>query len=260
MRVSAIQFRLDAEESKQASIERMAEKIDSCCGSDLIVLPETWATGYYSFDKYYSDCETENGEITHFLCEKAKKLNAYISGGSIIEEDNGKLYNTMMFISPEGKVIEKYRKIHLLGFDSRESEILSPGNKCVTVKTEFGVFGLAICYDLRFPELFRSLLDNNVDFIIISSAWAFPRIDHWRLLCQCRAIENVCYVIACNVVGTENGKNYFGHSAIINPWGVPIAAGSYDEEIITTDIFKEDIVRIRKNFTPINDRRLTSIY
>lgn len=254
MKVSTIQFRVDADEGKQASIQRMGKCLDACAGSNLIVLPELWATGYYAFDKYQEQSETAHGETVQFLCDKAKKLGAYIAGGSYIEQEKGRYYNSMPFISPKGELLASYRKIHLVSFDSKEVEIFTPGDKCVAVETEFGVIGLTICYDLRFPELYRAQLDNNVDFMINSAAWAFPRIDHWSVLSRSRAIENVCYAIACNAVGTDNGKTYFGHSAIINPWGVAIASAGYDEAIITAEIDREDIINIRKRFPPVNDR------
>lgn len=254
MKSAIIQFKIDPQESIDQTMKRMSQKLDECRDADLIVLPEMWAVGYYSFDEYAAHAETENGPVISFLKRKAKELHAYIAGGSIVERDGGRLYNTLFFLSPDGHVAAKYRKQYMVGFDSREAELLTAGDSTTTIRTEFGVIGFAICYDLRFPELFRTMVDDGVDYIIVTAAWAFPRIEHWLTLCKARAIENVCYVLACNSSGAEHGKTYFGHSMILDPWGTILASGGCEEAVIRAETDKHTVSQIRAVFPPVQDR------
>lgn len=254
MRVASIQFEIRDSETKEQRLGRMAGLIDACKGSQLIVLPEIWNTGYFAFDRYEAESENINGETVTLMSIKARELQSYIMTGSFVEKDKGKLFNTSVLINPQGEVIASYRKIHLFGFGSDETRLLTPGNRVATVATEFGVFGLATCYDLRFPELFRKMLDQGVEAILVSSAWPFPRLDHWRTLNQVRALENECYLISANCAGINRGKQYLGYSSIVNPWGVTIAGAGEEGAIITTEIDVNEVRRIREIFPPVKDR------
>lgn len=254
MKSAIIQFKINPQETIGQTIGRMSQRLEECRGADLIILPEMWAVGYYNFDQYEESAGTEDGLVISFLKKKARDLHAYIAGGSVVERDGGHLYNTVYFLAPDGSVTAKYRKQYMVGFDSREAELLTPGRECVTVRTEFGVIGFAICYDLRFPELFRNLLDEGADYMIVTAAWAFPRIEHWLTLCRARAIENVCYVLACNSCGSEHGKEYFGHSMVCDPWGTILASGGCDETIVWAETDSGQVSRIRSVFPPVQDR------
>lgn len=254
MRVSSIQFEIRDSETKEQRLSRMASLIDSCKGSQLIVLPEIWNTGYFAFDRYEAESESINGETVTLMSTKAREMQSYIMAGSFVEKDEGRLFNTSVLINTQGQIAAAYRKIHLFGFGSDETRLLSPGNQVTTVVTEFGVFGLATCYDLRFPELFRKMLDQGVEIFLISSAWPFPRLDHWRMLNQVRALENECYLISANCAGINRGKQYLGYSAIVNPWGVTIAGAGEEAAIITTEIDVNEVKRVRGIFPPVKDR------
>lgn len=254
MKVSSIQFEIKDAETKKDRLHRMGELLDSCRGSNLIVLPEIWNTGYFNFDRYQEESESKIGETSAFLGQKAKDLNAYIMAGSWVERDNGKLYNTSFLFNPSGQLLATYRKIHLFGFGSDETKILTRGSQVVTVPTEFGILGLATCYDLRFPEMFRKMLDQNVDFILVSAAWPYPRLDHWRELNHVRAFENECYLISSNCAGVTRGNRFLGHSMVVDPWGTPIAAAGDHESIITVDVDSKVVKQVREIFPPVNDR------
>lgn len=254
MKVSSIQFLIRDDENKKQRVGRMLEIIESCRGSQLIIMPEMWETGYFNFDSYKAESESLNGETVTLLAAKAKKLQAYIMTGSFVEKDQDKLFNTSVLINPRGEIIASYRKIHLFGLGSEETRVLTPGSQVVTVGTEYGTFGLATCYDLRFPELFRKMLDQGVDFFLIASAWPYPRLDHWRMLNQVRALENECYLISANCAGINRGKQYLGHSAIVDPWGVIIAGAGDEEAIITAEVDVSEVKRVRSVFPPVRDR------
>lgn len=254
MRVSSIQLQIRDDETKAQRLQRMITKIDSCRGSQLIILPEIWNTGYFNFDLYAAESESLQGETVTLMAAKAKDLQAYVMMGSFVENDRGKLFNTSVLLNPQGEIIATYRKIHLFGFGSDETRLLTPGAEVVTVATEHGVFGLATCYDLRFPEQFRRMLDQGVEFFLISSAWPYPRLDHWRTLNQTRAFENECYLISANCAGINRGKQYLGHSAIVDPWGVTIAGAGDEESVITAEINAAEVKRVREVFPPVTDR------
>ena len=254
MRVSSIQFQIRDDETKAQRLKRMTTKIDSCRGSQLIIMPEIWNAGYFNFDLYAAESESLQGETVMLMAAKAKDLQAYVMMGSFVENDGGKLFNTSVLLNPQGEIMATYRKIHLFGFGSDETRLLTPGSEVVTVPTEHGVFGLATCYDLRFPEQFRRMLDQGVEFFLISSAWPYPRLDHWRILNQARAFENECYLISANCAGINRGKQYLGHSAIVDPWGVTIAGAGDEESVITAEISAAEVQRVREVFPPVADR------
>lgn len=253
-RVSSIQFAIRDNETKGQRLIRMAEMIDSCKGSQLVLLPELWNTGYFNFERYEAESESLHGETMSLMASKARELQCYVMAGSFVEKDQGKLFNTSVLLNPRGEIVASYRKIHLFGFGSDETRLLTPGREVCTVATEFGIFGLATCYDLRFPELFRKMLDRGVEIFLISSAWPFPRLDHWRLLNQVRALENECYLISSNCAGINKGKQYLGYSSIVNPWGVIIAGAGDEEAIITAEVDVNEVKRVREIFPPVKDR------
>jgi len=254
MKVFCIQPQIKPEETKQEKIERFASILDRCREADVVVMPETWNTGSYSFEKLVSQAEPADGPSQSMVREKARAINAYIAGSIVEKGPDGRLRNTLRFISPEGKDIAVYCKRHLVTFGSPESEIMTPGTESVTVDTDFGRFGFTICYDIRFPEHFRELMIKNADFILSPVAWVYPRVDQYRLLHRARAIENVCYVFSSNFVGCEGGKMYFGSGMGIDPWGHVMATNEYDETIIKSEAFASEITRIRADFKPVEDR------
>ena len=202
----------------------------------LIVLPELFNTGILAKETIPKYAEPLVGYSFNKLATLAKQYNTYIAAGSIIEKDISETYkNTMMFISPKGECIAKYRKTHMFSyFGHYEKDIFSAGTEAVVVETEFAKIGLSICYDLRFPELYRTYRHQNVDLIIVVAAWPHPRAEHWITLNKARAIENQAYVVCVNQVGhCLHDIVNCGQSMIIDPWG-SVLANAYEEE---TSIF-----------------------
>ena len=259
IKVACIQLWHNDDDSKQDRIAHAEQLIDSAADSDLILLPEIWNIGWWSFDIYRESSETLHGETISRIAEKAKAVNAYILAGSIVERRGDSLYNTAVLLDPKGQIVAAYRKMHLYGWmGAREAELMKRGEEIVTVKTELGVLGLAICYDLRFPELFRKMAVNHgVEIFLFVTAWPIVRLDNFRELCHARANENLCFLICCDSAGINRGKQYVGHSAIIDPWGVSIASAGIYESVITAKIDTAEIYRIRELLPALNDRFLS---
>ena len=196
MKVAVVQLAIDDNENKEQKIARVENIIDKLDTVDLVVLPEMWPIGFFNFDKYHELSEPIDGEIVSRLCAKAKQKNTYIYGGTFVENRNGKYYNTCVLIDRQGKVIGDYQKIHLFSAVQRKEKCCQQ-EKITVVDTEFGKVGLSICYDIRFPELFRRMADKGAEIIINCAAWPYPRVENWTILNLARAIENQCYFITC---------------------------------------------------------------
>jgi predicted amidohydrolase len=150
-----------------------------------------------------------------------------------------------------------YPKIHLFGFDSGEAAMLDSGSTPVVVPTPLGVTGLATCYDLRFPELFRALVDDGATAFLLTSGWPDARIEHWNVLLRARAIENLAWVVACNEVGTHAGVLLGGRSSVIDPWGEVVVQGPADREcLVVAGIDPSRSDEARERFPALRDRRL----
>lgn len=258
MKIASIQLEIKDNESKNKRIDRVESMLDSLKGQDLIVLPETWATGYFSFARYIEESEEINGSFVQRFSSKAKEIGCYLFGGSFIEKNNGKYYNTSVLFGPEGKLLGVYRKIHLFRYGSKEGEILSRGNETTVVDTEFGKMGLSTCYDLRFPELYRAETDLGAEMFLVTSAWPHRRLEHWKLFNAVRALENQCFLISSNCVGTTQGVLLGGHSQVVDPWGIVVASGGDEETIVKTEIDPAQILDIRDVFPNLKHRVLTN--
>ena len=257
MKVSSIQLEIKDGLSKDEIIKHALEMMDRCKGEDLIILPELWNVGFFNYDNYKTYSEPINGKTASAISLKARELGAYVFSGSFVEKRGGSYFNTSILFDRNGTNIAEYRKIHLFTYNCREPEILTPGEKLAVVDTEFGRIGLATCYDLRFPELFRKMtVEMGAEYFLITSGWPYPRIEAWNTLNQARALENTCYLISCNCTGVNQGIRLAGHSQIVDPWGNVLAGSGYEEMIIRADISHEELLRIRKEFPVLNDRRL----
>jgi predicted amidohydrolase len=211
---------------------------------DLVLLPELWGAGFFNFNDYARNSEPLKGKTFEFLAAWAVKLQAVIHGGSIIESDGRELFNTSLLIGEDGSLLASYRKMHLFGYKSRENKILTKGTSPVTVKTGLGVLGLSTCYDLRFPEQYRRMADHGAEIFLVTSAWPEPRLEHWRLFNQARAVENQCWLISCNCSGIQGGVGYAGHSMTVSPSG-RIAAEAGKEACILWSV--ADLAEVHEN-------------
>jgi predicted amidohydrolase len=179
MKVAALQLSV-RENDPEATVAQAEKAIRSCTDADLVVLPEIWQTGFMSFDRYEINAQPLDGPLVKHLKVLAKEMNLMLHTGSFVEKDGGRLYNTSALISPDGEILGVYRKIHLFGFQSKETRILTPGETPVVVKTPFGNLGMATCFDLRFPELFRAMVDQGADMFLVCSAWPVRGSQHGR--------------------------------------------------------------------------------
>lgn len=255
IRVTSIQF--EVSRTKRNNLKRMEEMLNTTHGSDLIVLPELWNIGYCSFDSYHIASEPLKGETFQMISRKARDLNAYILAGSIVEKSGSKFYNTSLLIDPCGLLVGYYRKIHLFSYNSLENKLLNRGRDTVAVKTKFGLLGLATCYDLRFPELFKNLfLNKKVEVFLVPSAWPYSRLEHWRILNRSRSIENQSFLISSNCTGMMNGVKFAGHSMIIDPLGNILAEGGTKECIIRANIDLNMIKKIRSEILIMKESHL----
>jgi omega-amidase len=227
---------------KKKNLDKAVEVIKNS-DSDLILFPELFTTGF-DLDNPGRLAESLEGETVKAITEACEKK---MVAGSVIEKEGDMIYNTFLLITKEG-VIGKYRKIHLFEV---ERDYFTAGDEVGVFNTRLGVIGLATCYDLRFPEQFRRML--NAEVVLLSANFPKPRMDHWEVLIRGRAIENQCFMIACNRVGRDHRHEYFGRSMIVDPWGSVLALGSDREEFIKTEISRGRIKEIREKFPVLED-------
>jgi len=253
MKVSSIQLEI-IDRSKDENIKHALSMLDRLPDSDLILLPEIWSSGYFSFDRYQAESEPVDGPTVTAFSNKAVERRCHILMGSFVENDGGHLYNTTLLLDPDGNIAARYRKIHLFGYQSDEKKILTSGQDIVVVDTPWGPSGFSTCYDLRFPELFRRMVDRGAKFFLIPSAWPMARLDAWRLFNRARALENLAFLISCNCAGVNAGIQYAGHSMIVDPLGQVVAEGGEKEEIVTAEIDPGLVDSAREEFSFLDNR------
>jgi predicted amidohydrolase len=257
MKIAAAQItcsrgEIDANVDKMRDFAKRAKN----AGADLVVFPEMADTGY-SMSIIQERATTWMEGAVPQLQEAAKGLGIGIISG-VSERDGGSIYNSQVAIDATGQIVGKYRKTHLFGpAPIEEHKCFKPGDELVTLPWEGLRLGLTICYDLRFPEVYRILAcEQRADVFIISSAWPFPRAEHLRVLALARAIENQSYLILSNRVGKDDGIPSCGGSAIIDPYGVIVAAASADrEELVVAEVAEETIRCVRARMPVFADRR-----
>jgi len=226
-------------------------------GSDLVVLPELWHSSIdlKNAGSYASPLAAEAGDAGWFgrFATLARDNHFWLTG-SMLESQGGQFYNTMVLYSPEGRLAASYRKMHLFRL-MNEEKYLAPGESGTMHELPWGCAGLAICYDLRFPELFRRYALEGARLMILPAAWPHPRRMHWRTLLRSRAIENQCFVAACNRVGTTEDVSFFGASAVVDPWGETLIEGGETEALLTVRIDLETVEATRAKIPIFADRR-----
>lgn len=256
MLISVVQ--VEPKPDAKANIKNVSMRIKKAAenGSDLVVLPEIWNIGYFDFESYVNKAEPLDGPILTHLCDLAAELDIYIHTGSIVEDAGDELYNTSGIISPNGNLLDFYRKIHLFGHESRERDLLTSGERIVAVDTDFGTVGLTTCFDLRFPELYQSLSNQGVELMLVTSAWPDARVEHWQILNRVRALETQTFLAASNSTGTNCDVELAGQSLIIDPWGIPLANAGVSERTISTHIDLKEVQRVRKKFPILSNKQL----
>lgn len=263
-RVAAIQ--MASGPSVSANLEEAARLIEDAAsqGAQLVVLPEYFCImGMKDTDKLAVREQPGDGQIQKFLSETAKRLGIWLVGGSVplTSSEPDKVYNSCLVYADNGEQVARYDKIHLFGLQLghehyAEEKTIKAGDKVVTVDSPFGRIGLSICYDLRFPELFR--LMNNVDIILAPAAFtAITGKAHWEVLVRARAVENMAYVIAPGQGGYHvNGRETNGDSMIVDPWGVVMARLPRGSGAVVATIDPEYQTSLRTNLPALDHRIL----
>lgn len=247
-----------------ATVERLVS-IAAKRGAELVVLPEVWSwRGERTLER--SQAEPIPGPTTERLGALARSLGIHLVGGSILEDvaAETKAFNTCTVFDPTGTLRACYRKIHLFDVDIaghvsvRESDTRRHGADTVVIQTDLAAIGLSVCYDLRFPELYRRLAADGAEVICVPSAFTFPTgAAHWEVLLRARAIENQAYVIAPNQIGrSPSGVHDYGHSLIVDPWGTPIAQATNAEAVICAEIDPTHLARVRRELPALEHRRI----
>jgi len=258
VRVALLQLRIDGDEPVAERVPRsLAWAREAAADADLVVLPELWHVGAFDVDSAREYAEPLDGPLVSALAAVARDTGTWLHGGSFSEvAADGRHFNTSVLFAPDGSLAATYRKIHLFGFTGGETTLMSAGDALVVTDTPWGRTGLATCYDLRFPELFRGLLDRGATAVVVSSGWPTPRIDHWATLTRARAIENQYPVIACNEVGTHGGAVLGGRSVVVDAQGRVLAEAGSGEELLVADVDIDLALRWREQFPVHADRVL----
>jgi predicted amidohydrolase len=253
----------DVEGNVERALDAVADA--AAAGADLVVLPEMFNVGYFAFDRYEDAAEPLEGATMERLSAAAADHGVGLLAGSVVEDlaatgsahtpaEEG-LANTQALFDREGERLATYRKHHLFGYESAESELLVPGETLGVAEFEGFTVGMTTCYDLRFPELYRDLAEAGVDLVLVPSAWPYPRVEHWKLLPRARAVENQVYVATCNGSGAFEDAELCGRSTVYDPWGTVLASSDDDPAVVTADVDPGRVAAVREEFPAWRDRR-----
>ncbi len=234
-------------------------------GADIVALPELFNVGYFAFDQYERYAEPLDGETFGRIRDAAVDYDVAVLAGTIVEDlgatdavptpAEAGLANTAALFGSDGTLELVYRKHHLFGYESAESELLVAGERVETAEICGFTVGVTTCYDLRFPELYRELVDAGTELLLVPSAWPYPRVEHWETLARARAIENQCYVAAVNGSGSFEDAELIGRSTVYDPWGVRLASSGDDPALVSTAVDPDVVESVRTDFPALEDRR-----
>jgi omega-amidase len=221
-------------------------------GSDMVLFPELWSTGYdlENAERYASSLDEA---LFAELAALARENTIHICGSLLCSQD-GRYHNTAPLFSPAGERLGHYSKIHLFRLMD-EDKYLTAGQAAPVFDLPWGKSAIAICYDLRFPELFRRYALAGTRIIFLPAEWPYPRLEHWCTLLQARAIENQVFIAACNRVGESKGERFSGHSAIYDPWGRLVVEAGDGEVLLTASVDTALVEKVRQAIPVFADRR-----
>ena len=221
-------------------------------GSDLVLFPELWSTGYdlENWERYAAP----PGEGMFARLAALAREHHIALGGSVLERRDGRAYNAFALFDASGELSATYRKLHLFRLMDEE-KWLAPGERLELVEAEWGLTGLGVCYDLRFPEMFRSYALRGARLVLLPAEWPARRAYHWQTLLRARAIENQMFVAGCNRVGESKGETFGGGSALIDPWGEAVIEGGSRAALLTAEIDLAQVDAVRERIPVFKDRR-----
>lgn len=255
MKISCIQMNMKfaCPDENFAEAKRLVTKA-AAEGTDTVLLPETWNVGFFPKENLKELCD-KNGERTKLeFSALAKKLNINIIAGSVANLKNDKVYNTCYVFSRTGDLVAEYDKTHLFT-PMGEDDYFEKGKGFVSFELDGKKCSVIICYDIRFPELTRSISVKGLDFLFVVSQWPTVRIPHLEALVTARAIENQMFVACCNSCGSAGETVYGGTSKIVNPWGETLAKAGADQQIISAACDESILKNIRETINVFRDRR-----
>ncbi|MDR5671759.1 carbon-nitrogen family hydrolase [Halalkaliarchaeum sp. AArc-GB] len=270
MTVSLALCQLEIEPDEVArNLERALQRIEEAAanGADVVALPELFDAGYFAFDAYPRVAQGLEGARLGELADAAADHGIWLLSGSVVEDLSASAEsgvdvpatdgyaNTAVLFDPSGTRQLVYRKHHLFGYESAETRLLTPGERIDTADVGGFTVGVTTCYDLRFPELYRELVDLGATLVLVPSAWPYPRVEHWKTLSRARAVENLAYVATINGSGEFEEATLLGRSAVYNPWGTTVAAAGDEPATVTADVDPRRVREIREEFPSLRDRR-----
>ena len=244
MKISIAQFKSELG-AVDENFSTAARLIAAAQNSDVILLPELWSTGYYP-TPVENFADVDGRRTIDFICAAAEKFSVNIIGGSVIVDSGGKIFNRCLVANRRGELVAVYDKTHLFSF-ADEDKVFDSGDKISTVELDGVRCGLAICYDLRFPEFMRKLALAGAEILFIPAAWSLKRLTPRRILTKARAIENQIFVVFANSSG---------FSEVVNPRGEVVAESGRGEEILTADIDLSERTKILREMNLLADRNL----
>jgi deaminated glutathione amidase len=263
MRAAAVQLNSTEDKDRNLTVADSLGRGAASDGAELIVLPEKFNV-LGTPEQLVAGAETLDGRTLRWAADLARELGVSLVAGSIAERVDGedKLRNTSVLLSPEGAVVAVYRKIHMFdvdvgGVSYRESDTEAPGDEIVIAQADGLALGMAVCYDLRFPELFRILAVQGALAVALPAAFTLHTgKDHWEVLVRARAIENQLFVIAAGQIGTHPpGHESYGRSMIVDPWGIPLAVAPDSECCVVADLDLQAQERVREQLPSLANRR-----
>jgi predicted amidohydrolase len=257
VRVAAIQMHIAAGDlagNRRRMAELARRALDE--GARLVLLPELAACGY-DWPRLDALAEPLDGATTEAMAGLAARYRAYVAWG-MAEREGPRFYNTLTLAGPDGALVARYRKAHLIPL-LREPEHFTPGDEVVVVATDVGVLGLAICYDLRFPGLFQRMASHGAEVLLVAAQWPQARAEHWRVLTVAAALQSLAFLVGANGVGLCCGEALAGRSVVASPWGERVAEAGVAEEILRADVDLDDVAEARRKL-PVGQGQRPELY
>ncbi|WP_435094131.1 carbon-nitrogen family hydrolase [Halorubrum sp. N11] len=268
MRLACVQLGVEGgavEDNVTAAIEAVREA--AADGADLVVLPELFDVGYFAFDSYARAAESIAGDRLSRFAAVAAEADVNVLAGTVVEDLSASaadgldvpaddaLANTAVLFDRSGERRLVYRKRHLFGYGSEETDRMVPGDREPVTEIEGVRVGVTTCYDLRFPEQFRRMTEAGIECVLVPSAWPYPRVEHWRTLGRARAIENLTYVATVNGSGAFDGDALCGRTTVYDPWGTTLASAGEEPTTVTAEVDPDRVAAVREEFPALRDRR-----